>query len=120
MDCYGDGYCFRKNGWIYLLMEGNPYERGLQHGYLTARDMARALKTIKYYVYFTTGMDFQFFTANANRRWKSFLKKSSEFKEEIRGIVDGAQKAGISISFEELIGWNGFMGVRNSGSGLTI
>jgi len=109
MRCYDNGYCFKNNGWIYLHIEGDPYERGLQHGYLMAREIELALKAIKYYVYFTTGMDFDFFVANADRMFKPFLKKTSEFGEEICGIVNGSQKAGIPISFEDLVGWNGFL-----------
>ncbi|MEA3493142.1 MAG: hypothetical protein U9R38_02000 [Candidatus Margulisiibacteriota bacterium] len=31
---YGKGYRFEKNGWVYVHIEGEPYERGFQHGYL--------------------------------------------------------------------------------------
>lgn len=33
---YEDGYRFDQYGWIYLHIEGEPYERGYQHGYLPA------------------------------------------------------------------------------------
>ncbi len=29
---YGKGYSFKKNGWIYVHIEGKPYERGFQYG----------------------------------------------------------------------------------------
>lgn len=51
MHTCGDGYCFRKNGWIYLHIEGDPFERGFQHGYLLATELEQALEAIKFYVY---------------------------------------------------------------------
>ena len=109
MHYYGNGYCFKKNGWVYLHIEGNPYERGFQHGFLLAREIEKALNAIKHYVRFTTGMDFQFFAINAERMTKPFLRKSSELGEEIRGIVEGAEKAGVSTSYAEIVGWNDFL-----------
>jgi hypothetical protein len=35
---YGRGYRFDHNGWIYLHVEGEPYDRGFQHGYLARRN----------------------------------------------------------------------------------
>lgn len=108
MHCYAKGYCFENNGWQYLHIEGDPYERGFQHGYLLARQMAQAIKAIKYYIYFTTGKKFHYFAANADRMFTSVLKKT-EFEDELIGIIDGARKAGFSIEFEELVAWNGFL-----------
>jgi len=105
----GNGYCFKKNGWTYIHIEGEPYERGFQHGYLLAEDMARALNAIKHYIYFMEGKEFGFFVDNANRMFTPFLEKTPEYEEEMRGIVAGAQKAGVYVSFEEILGWNGVM-----------
>ena len=33
---YEDGYRFEQNGWSYVHIEGAPYDRGYQHGYLMA------------------------------------------------------------------------------------
>ncbi len=36
---FGPAYRYPKGGWIYLHVEGKPYERGFQHGYLMAREI---------------------------------------------------------------------------------
>ena len=33
------GFRYEKNGWIYVHIEGQPYERGFQHGYLLAKEI---------------------------------------------------------------------------------
>ena len=33
---FGKGYRYNVQGWIYLHIEGEPYERGYQHGHLLA------------------------------------------------------------------------------------
>jgi len=37
---------FEKNGWTYIHIEGNPEERGFQHGYLLANEIDEALRGI--------------------------------------------------------------------------
>jgi len=39
---YEKGYRYNIQGWIYLHIEGEPYERGYQHGYLLA-DISRGI-----------------------------------------------------------------------------
>src|SRR5437660_1774057 len=37
---YGSGYRYPQAGWIVLHIEGEPYERGVQHGRLLAPEIA--------------------------------------------------------------------------------
>ena len=46
MKTEGKGYRFESNGWIYLHIEGGPYERGFQHGKLMAREMENMRKAL--------------------------------------------------------------------------
>ena len=38
-DQYDSGFRFNNMGWIYVHIEGEPYERGFQHGYLLAHEI---------------------------------------------------------------------------------
>jgi len=38
-DQYEDGYRYNVQGWVYVHVEGDPYERGYQHGYLLANEI---------------------------------------------------------------------------------
>jgi len=40
------GYRYDENGWIFLHIEGEPFERGFQRGYLTANEIEEFLRTL--------------------------------------------------------------------------
>lgn len=64
---YGKGYRYEQEGWVYVHIEGSPFERGKQHGYLVADEYVKALKCFKVMTYQTTGMPDSFFTKEAVR-----------------------------------------------------
>jgi hypothetical protein len=87
---FGPAYRYPAAGWIYLHIEGKPYERGYQHGHLMAREIpeyfersAAMLGAKEHWQEYRT-------TANA-----LFLRGfDQEILEEMRGIADGASDAG--------------------------
>ena len=103
---YGDGYRFDRNGWVYVHIEGEPYERGVQHGYLLAPELEDILRSLKYLTYWNTGMKWEFFVKAADDLFTNHIDE--EFMLEIRGIADGAKAAGVDISWEEVLTWNGY------------
>jgi len=93
---FGPGYRYPQAGWIVLHIEGEPYDRGVQHGRLMAPEIADYLKTI------------------AARRspkapgpaWEAartltnalFLRRyDKEYLEEMKGTADGASAAGATF-----------------------
>ncbi|HYW47633.1 MAG TPA: C45 family autoproteolytic acyltransferase/hydrolase, partial [Bryobacteraceae bacterium] len=87
---FGPAYRYPSAGWIYLHIEGAPYERGYQHGHLMAREIPEYLERCaadlgsrdQWHQYRTT--------ANA-----LFLRGfDREILEEMRGIAEGASDAG--------------------------
>ena len=102
----GNGYRFDKNGWIYVHIEGTPHEMGFQHGYLVAPELEEILRSLKYLTYWETGKEWGFFVEAAE---KLFVKHiDQEFLEEIKGIAEGARAAGVDISWQEVMTWNGY------------
>jgi hypothetical protein len=95
----------RKNGWIYVTLKGEPYERGRQHGNALAKELKYAIDIAKYMAKWDTGDEFTVFTAAAEK-WKDYLDK--EYEQELRGIVAGAKEKSVDITFEELLVWNGY------------
>jgi hypothetical protein len=90
---YGPAYRYPQAGWIVLHIEGEPYQRGLQHGRLLAEEIAahvRCFAAIR--------------SPNAPADgWKAtrtlvnalFLRRyDPEYLEEMKGIADGANAAG--------------------------
>ena len=102
---YGQGYRFDHHGWIYVHIEGEAYERGFQHGYLVAPELQEILGSLDYLTYWKTGMRWEFFVAAAERLFVSHIDQ--EYLDEIRGVAAGAQAAGVNISWQEVLAWNG-------------
>src|SRR5438067_9002140 len=84
---YGPAYRYPQAGWIVLHIEGQPYERGYQHGRLLAPEIAAFLRC------FATMQS----PASPTEGWKHtrslvnalFVRRyEKEYLEEMRGIAD--------------------------------
>lgn len=93
-----------KAGWIYLHIEGKPEERGFQHGYLLAQEIAQGIKA--------TRTDWEYQSAT---EWSWLLEKTAkmfsgkidrENLAELDGIVKGMEAAGVPSSRAEIITYN--------------
>ena len=87
---YGPAYRYPAAGWIYLHIEGKPYERGYQHGHLMAREIPEYLERCAAVL-------------GDKEHWKDYRTSANalflrgfdqEILEEMRGIADGASDAG--------------------------
>ena len=103
------GHRYDKNGWIYLHIEGGPFERGFQRGYLTANEIEEFLRTLAYTQEFETAKKLDFFVEAASRQFKNKIPK--EYVEEMRGMVAGMEKAGKKVTYEEMLFMNGFIDI---------
>ena len=90
---YGPAYRYPTGGWIYLHIEGQPYERGYQHGHLMADEIVQYMERCAAQLDGRSkdqSWDLARTTANA-----LFLRGfDREILEEMRGIADGASDAG--------------------------
>ena len=102
-------YRFDKNGWIYLHIEGKPFERGFQRGYLTANEIDEYLKTIAYMQEFQTAKKLDFFVKTASKFFRGKICK--EYVEEMKGMAAGMEKAGKKVTYEEMLFMNGFIDI---------
>jgi hypothetical protein len=89
----GKGYRYPKDGWIVLHIEGEPYERGYQHGQLLAPEI------VDYIDMLSTKRGKE----NPRANWDAvrtltnalFLRRyDPEYLEEMKGIADGAAATG--------------------------
>ncbi|WP_257304734.1 C45 family autoproteolytic acyltransferase/hydolase [Geothrix campi] len=89
----GKGFRYEMGGWTFLHIEGAPYARGRQHGELMAEEIVR----------YITKLGVLKNTADPVQGWADqrqladalfFRKYDVEFLEEMKGIADGAVKAG--------------------------
>jgi hypothetical protein len=102
-------YRVEKNGWIFIHLEGKPFEIGFQRGYLSANEIDECLKTISYLNRFETARGLDFFKDAAITLFKD--KISEEYIEEMKGIVAGIEKAGKKITFDEILLLNGIVDI---------
>jgi len=90
---YGPAYRYPTGGWIYLHIEGSPYERGYQHGRLMANEIVQYMERCAAQLDTkdkTKSWDLVRNTANA-----LFLNGfDHEILEEMKGIAEGASDAG--------------------------
>ncbi len=87
---FGPAYRYPAAGWIYLHIEGQPYERGYQHGHLMAREIPEYLERCAA-------------SLGDKDHWRNYRTTADalflpgfnqEILEEMRGIADGASDAG--------------------------
>lgn len=90
---FGTAWKYPQAGWLVLHIEGSPYDRGVQHGRLMAREIVEYIKALA-----RTRSH-----KDPEAAWKSlrlltdtaFLRKYDvECLEEMKGIADGAAAAG--------------------------
>jgi hypothetical protein len=90
---FGPAYRYSAAGWIYLHIEGKPYDRGYQHGYLMAHEIPEYLERCA----------FDLGGKPDQQSWNEFRTVANalflrgfdrEILEEMRGIADGANANG--------------------------
>ena len=96
---------YEKNGWTYLHIEGNPEERGFQHGYLLAKEIDEALRDMNKIWEYNTATKWSWLIEKASEMFKS--KIDSENMAEMNGIVEGMKARNIQTTIDELITYNG-------------
>jgi len=93
-----------KAGWIYLHIEGEPRERGFQHGYLLAKEIAECLRIRRAVWLHNTAMEWAELLKETARFMTPFI--DSENREELAGILDGLQAAGAATTLDDLVAYN--------------
>ncbi len=95
------------NGWMHVRIQGAPFARGFQYGYLTAAEYAEAIRVYTEMTYQTMGMDYSFFVDKAAEYHKD--KITPELIEEMEGLAAGYTTAGVPTTLDDIIGWNAYM-----------
>jgi Phospholipase B len=95
-----------QNGWVFLHVEGSPAERGFQHGYLLAGDIAESLRVRRALWEHDTSMTWQWLVEKAGAMLGP--KVDPENRDELDGIVAGLAAAGVPSSRNELIAHNAY------------
>ena len=91
-------------GWIYLHIEGGPRERGFQHGYLLAPEIAEGLRIARADWFHQSSLDWFWLVNNT----KPFIEPGidPEDRGELHGMVEGLHAAGVKASYDDLVTYN--------------
>ncbi|MCX6122703.1 MAG: C45 family autoproteolytic acyltransferase/hydrolase [Ignavibacteriales bacterium] len=95
------------NGWIYLHIEGEPRERGFQHGYLLAKEIKESIRVLSEAWKYESAMEWKWLVHEAGRMFTA--KVDTENLVEIDGIVEGMDANGDSTSRDEIVALNSYM-----------
>jgi hypothetical protein len=101
------GYRFERGGWIYVHLEGTPFNIGYQHGYLLAPEIADAFAAVSLEMTHETGRSWDFFRRTAHDSlWHGI---DPEYQQELRGIVAGIQAKKVNLDLDDIVAMNAFM-----------
>ncbi len=98
-----------REGWIVLRLKGEPEAIGFQRGYLTAREIDALRADLMRKMPRDTGKDWSFFVGEAKKLFRGRIPR--EYVREMEGIAAGAGKAGVTISYDEIVFLNGSVDV---------
>ena len=56
-----NGFKYKINGWTYISIKGEPYERGLAHGTLLKEEIQKCITTMEWSLYDSHGLKMDFF-----------------------------------------------------------
>ena len=96
-----------KNGWIYLHIEGEPRERGFQHGYLLSGEIKEAIRVLGVGWKYKSALEWSWFVEKAGEILTP--KVDPENLAELDGMVEGMKAANVSTTRDEIVALNGYM-----------
>jgi len=112
-ESYKEGYRYNINGWIYLYIKGEPYERGYQHGYLLAPEIVDMITRWSNVIHNSPVLSKISIDPDSSRYqkisnvWWNFIRSRAkrvfwdrfpeEYKQEINGIADGVKARNIKF-----------------------
>ena len=121
---YEKGYRYNIQGWVYVHIEGEPYERGYQYGVLASNEildmiqrwsnLAHDIKFMKLFLIKNLPKNYD---KLSEQWWKICRSKSmrffekhvpDEYKQEMKGMTDGLKVKGIklfgrNIEYEDIV-----------------
>ncbi len=90
---HGPAYRYPQNGWAVLHIEGEPYDRGYQHGWLMAKEIENYIAALSEHR--ATKSPTEYWELYRDLVGGLYLSRfDREYLEEMKGIAEGAAAAG--------------------------
>ncbi len=124
---YEQGYRYNTQGWIYLHIEGDGYERGYQHGYLLSAEIvdhilrwSNIIHNSPMFANVNIDQESDRYQQISNKWWNFCRERidkiywdryPEEYQQEILGIVDGVNDKGGSV-FDREVDYKDILGIN--------
>lgn len=93
------------NGWAYVQVHGDAFQRGFQNGYLLAQEIEDIVDNLKLYVQNAYKRNWEFFCKAGNDLY--WPKLTDEYKTEIKGVLAGVQcRKTTQLELQDLLALN--------------
>lgn len=96
-----------QNGWVQVRLEGSPREIGYQHGYWLAAEIQDTFRVVSVGMMHDSKKNWPFFRTAAEKILWPHVE--AQYREELKGIVEGAKAKGVTIDLWDVVALNGFM-----------
>jgi hypothetical protein len=96
-----------QHGWVYVHIEGSAPDRGFQHGCLLAKEIAEGLRRTRLGWEYRSAMTWAWLAERAGALFTPQIDR--ENLAELDGMAEGLQAAGVSVTRNELIAYNGII-----------
>ena len=93
-----------QNGWIYVHLEGKPYDLGFQHGYWLAPEIQTTFRAAALVSEHDSKRPWSFFRTTAEKVLWPHIEK--EYREELQGIADGLKARGGKLDLWDIVAHN--------------
>jgi len=102
---FNKGYRYNIQGWVYIHIEGEPYERGFQHGYLASKEIIDMIdrwatwgRNVKIMNLYSIKDSEKYWEKCKNKAMNEFEPYyTDEYRQEMKGIADGVNERGETI-----------------------
>jgi len=103
---YDKGYRYNIQGWVYIHIEGEPYKRGYQYGYLASNEINDIFQRWINFEYGRVKLLKLFKFRNPEKLWNFFRLKAknyflkyipNEYIDELKGLKDGLNAREVKI-----------------------
>jgi hypothetical protein len=104
-------YKFSDAGWTYVHLQGTPEQVGFQHGYLLAREIEDIVNVYRVETQHDSKREWSFFRGAAKTVFWPHVE--AEYRQEMKGIVEGLHAQGSSLDLWDIVALNGVMELRD-------
>jgi hypothetical protein len=101
-----NSYRFERDQWIYVHLEGSPFNLGFQHGSLLSAEIEDAFKAVQFHDTHRTKKDWAWFRATAKDVLWPHIE--DEYRQELQGIADGVKSKGVAMDVWDVVALNAF------------